>query len=172
MQAITQITPTSSNLSSLSSITIPMLASVLTRLCPDTLWATVDISDNLRTSLRSSWKSNSSMMARSADEVSAEKVARLMVQYVNWDEKAEEANLQAILVMLCCLPSFRNLQKRLQNWFRAVPRMMGSCLSLFPGARASTTEVSSGFPFVVRNLCNSLVCCSLRSKSAPCQRHH
>lgn len=136
---------TAPSLQSLSSLSVPLLTKVLLKLCPAHVFSPPDISPMLRSSLRSSReKMDSSSLAHLTSESTAtsvaEHVARLLIQFVNWDEQATEANTQALLAMLCCLPSYRNLQKRLQAWFRLVPSMMNSLLSLFPGAMASATE--------------------------------
>eukprot|EP01039_Chlorochromonas_danica_P008237 gene8237-9084_t len=117
-----------------SSLTIKTLATVLLKLCPDHVFIVTQDGPSV---------SNSREMASISPEAAADgaqRVARLLVSYSSWEDQAMEANTKAILAMLCCLPSFRNLQKRLQVWFRLVPSMLSSMLAPFPTGSASATE--------------------------------
>jgi hypothetical protein len=52
-----------------------------------------------------------------------------LVKMCAWSEEASVATVGELRDLLCTLCSYRNLQKRLQIWFRAVPGMYDSVVS-------------------------------------------
>jgi hypothetical protein len=127
------MTTSSSSLDPKVTLSVSTLTAMLLKLCPAHIFQSTELASSAELPSGSKLSSNRVMIV-------SQSLAKLLISYVNWQEHTTEASTNGILGMLCSLPSFRSLQKKLYTWFHAVPRMLDSVLTLFPNGQASNTE--------------------------------